>query len=789
MGQLQYYIILCLIFLCSTAEAQNIRIINQGQHPYRHKVGELSTSNSSLSGALTVGGTEERVSGTNSYIDFDDSGAGTVTLSGLAGTNNEKIIFDLETTVDVCRLTGVSSTIWDGDFIIQEEGDARTFTITDDDPHNRIYSADQNNDNDYIEMYHNQDDGYIKVGTGDINLDSADDIILDTSSGKFLMKKEGSFSTGFFTDFNKDEYRITTHDNVGNMYIFTNDNALSQDHDHAIQTNPTIFLHSDTEPDTDNTQWLGLYHNQTDAVVETGTGDLILTPLTSQVGIGITPDVPLEVIKSDNTPQLRLTHTDGMDDVDFTVDENGDFTVQASGNGVYFKNDADSTEGFVVQDSGGNRIFLIDTSNKETGLDVANPAALFDVGGGSPDSIDGTDDVLIADDIEVDGDTYLEGTFKNQNATDSTTSFQVLDADGGNPVLNLDTTNERVGIGTDAPGSPLHVSSGVSTGAWVYIDSTGTSGDNWRIVSTASGIGAIGGGHLVFNNEDAGKSVLTLRNDGKVGINDSTPTYELDAVVADARFTGNMFVEGTSFGVGTNSPAEEFEFRKNQAAATALLVRNTSTSTSARTRIALQNDSGIGYPFSLMPSTHGTYPSRLFINNDVADADLSLGTHESGPVRTDHIQLDGDTRNTILHPTDDPSSDAGNEGNVIFGDSNIGTNAELVFGHYSGTAPTSSPANMYQFWSADRGGTAGKASMHLRIEDGTLHVFGDQSGFNTQTPGYTLEVNGTLQADDYYSGDGSQGITDNTSYWFCTAADCSSTCQVTIKDGLITGCP
>ncbi len=39
-----------------------------------------------------------------------------------------------------------------------------------------------------------------------------------------------------------------------------------------------------------------------------------------------------------------------------------------------------------------------------------------------------------------------------QPTTDTTTFFQVLDADGGTPVLNVDSTNERVGIGTAIPG-------------------------------------------------------------------------------------------------------------------------------------------------------------------------------------------------------------------------------------------------------------------------------------------------------------------------------------------------
>lgn len=46
-----------------------------------------------------------------------------------------------------------------------------------------------------------------------------------------------------------------------------------------------------------------------------------------------------------------------------------------------------------------------------------------------------------------------------RNFTDSTTGFQILDKDGGTPIFNVDTTNERVGIGLDNPGELLDVSS------------------------------------------------------------------------------------------------------------------------------------------------------------------------------------------------------------------------------------------------------------------------------------------------------------------------------------------
>ena len=51
-------------------------------------------------------------------------------------------------------------------------------------------------------------------------------------------------------------------------------------------------------------------------------------------------------------------------------------------------------------------------------------------------------------------------------------------------------------------------------------------------------------------------------------------------------------------------------------------------------------------------------------------------------------------------------------------------------------------------------------------------------------------LNADLQAEDYYSGDGSQGITDNSMY-FCqtpAGAKCSVWCLADIKDGLIVGC-
>lgn len=73
-------------------------------------------------------------------------------------------------------------------------------------------------------------------------------------------------------------------------------------------------------------------------------------------------------------------------------------------------------------------------------------------------------------------------------------------------------------------------------------------------------------------------------------------------------------------------------------------------------------------------------------------------------------------------------------GNIGFNIDTFGTSAVKVIAIASGTAPTTSPTDAVQVWSADRNATAGKASLHIRTEDGTSHVFGDLSGIGTTTP-------------------------------------------------------
>ena len=86
-----------------------------------------------------------------------------------------------------------------------------------------------------------------------------------------------------------------------------------------------------------------------------------------------------------------------------------------------------------------------------------------------------------------------------QPNADSTTFFQVLDADGGTPVLNIDSTDEKVSIGTTSLGRIFNI---------LKLDSDG----QIRCASTSSAYWDIGrgeGGSFIFK-EDNGRTYMFL---------------------------------------------------------------------------------------------------------------------------------------------------------------------------------------------------------------------------------------------------------------------------------------
>jgi len=72
-------------------------------------------------------------------------------------------------------------------------------------------------------------------------------------------------------------------DSTAKSLIFSLNSLAGRNLDHGAQADPTLIIHSSTDPNSDNTQWLSLTHDQTDGVIGVGTGALKM-PATLKVG-------------------------------------------------------------------------------------------------------------------------------------------------------------------------------------------------------------------------------------------------------------------------------------------------------------------------------------------------------------------------------------------------------------------------------------------------------------------------------------------------------------------------
>ncbi len=252
-----------------------------------------------------------------------DSGTGSICLGGVDGTNNEDLCFDMESnanritlssntsvsridfstlqqrvndglaiyfgTGDDTRIsytaagndnlqiiTKVGSATASGYVSLVENGDAgnanRSPSGTSDDPVLRVYSSDATQANDYIEMYHNQIYGY---------LSSPSIIRFASGNGRYTFNDDTTAGFMMLVDSTYDQTGYALYDVAGNQLLITNSDNQNKDHDHATTTNPTLFIHSDTNPDTANDEWISFTHDVTDGVIDVGSGGIKMPDLVS----------------------------------------------------------------------------------------------------------------------------------------------------------------------------------------------------------------------------------------------------------------------------------------------------------------------------------------------------------------------------------------------------------------------------------------------------------------------------------------------------------------------------
>lgn len=161
---------------------------------------------------------------------------------------------------------------------------------------------------------------------------------------------------------------------------------------------------------------------------------------------------------------------------------------------------------------------------------------------------------------------------------DSTTALRFESVSGTN-VLDIDTTNARVGIGTTSPSYKLEVSGGSITPLSVYSSSdyqiglrnTGDTGAGWWLKSYAAGGFALHengvGDKLVFNDSASGN--VYFQNIGNVGIGTTSPAVKLHiqnniSGLDEGGGYGQLRIEDTTGAAGQN----KFDFVTRQGANT-----------------------------------------------------------------------------------------------------------------------------------------------------------------------------------------------------------------------------
>lgn len=255
------------------------------------------------------------------------SNSGTLALGGYGNTNNENLKFNFESEGNVVGIstdTGVSfinssisfafvdeiflyigsgadtklswqttgndnlqlglavgSATDSGYFSLVEYADVgnanRSPTGTSANPVLRVYSSDATQPDDYVEISHDQTNGVITSQNGTLRLESYRSAIeLDSDTGTrgkvTILEDSGNATFNIVGSTTTDEAFLSLEDEGGNQVIITNDDNFNKDHDHALQTDPTLYIHSDTDPDTNNTQWVSITHDKTNPVINSGTG-------------------------------------------------------------------------------------------------------------------------------------------------------------------------------------------------------------------------------------------------------------------------------------------------------------------------------------------------------------------------------------------------------------------------------------------------------------------------------------------------------------------------------------
>src|SRR3989338_5083371 len=185
-----------------------------------------------------------------------------------------------------------------------------------------------------------------------------------------------------------------------------------------------------------------------------------------------------ELLIAASTPSIYSTYASET----FRVSGASAITIQSAGSGNILLTATESGE--IRFATGGSQKAVIENGG-QVGIGTAIANALLDIGGGTVTYIDGTSDVISADDLEVDGTIF--GSTIDVNFTTGSVLFANSSGEIAQDNTNFfwDDTGNKLGIGTASPDGKLQVTGAVVGKALAIFNETG---DQDILVASAGGV-------------------------------------------------------------------------------------------------------------------------------------------------------------------------------------------------------------------------------------------------------------------------------------------------------------
>jgi len=229
-------------------------------------------------------------------------------------------------------ISGSSPITSSGIQVVNHPGDGDTLTLTHNGTNARVISSTGN-------IQFNSPDAVATYQFSDNNQKVSITSNTSTNQSEFWMSAGGSANVVHTCDGAFDQFTVALRDNAGRQWVLTDYDNRDRDHDHPVQTHPTLFIHSSKNPNADNNQWVSLHHDGTGSFIESPTGHVNITGAAG----------PHLVVQATDGDHVALWH-DGTNA--YLTSSTGDIILKPAGSDVVIQNDSGQARLHVVPSAG-----------------------------------------------------------------------------------------------------------------------------------------------------------------------------------------------------------------------------------------------------------------------------------------------------------------------------------------------------------------------------------------------------------------------------------------------------